>query len=157
MTAEADRKRGERLRAFVDAAKGEPAGFDACSTWPAQWVANETGREFDWPAFADRAEMDAYVEAAGGLVGVWERFAAVIGVPQRYDIDAAGVGDVGIIETSDGRVVGGIFTFGGVFCWRSDLGVNMIGVAGRSFPVRTDDGWQQRPVVVKVWQVPWAG
>lgn len=152
---EQERLRGERLRAFVEAAQGKPAGFDECSTWPAQWVANETGRAFDWPVFAARADMDTYIAEAGGLVAVWDRFARIVAVPERYVTDEAAVGDVGIIETSGGRV-GGIFSHHGVFCWRAENGVNLIGVGGRSFPMRTVEGWERRPVVVKAWQVPCA-
>lgn len=150
------RLRGERLRAFVEAAKGVPASVDDCSAWPAQWVANEGGRDFDWPRFDDLAAMEAYVAEGGGLVAVWERFAPAAGIAERYMVDDTAVGDIGIIETRGGRV-GGIFSHAGVFCWRTQSGVNLIGVGGRSFWERNAAGeWEQRPVVVKVWQVPCA-
>lgn len=152
-----ERLRGDRLRAYVEAAKGEAANVDACSTWSAQWVVNETGREFDWPMFSSRDDVATYVAAAGGLVAVWDRLSTVAGLAPCYG-DEPQVGDVGIIETSANPSdrVGGIFASGGTFCWRAENGVRIIGVAGRSFPVRTASGWERRPVVVKAWQVPCA-
>ncbi|WP_011580573.1 MULTISPECIES: DUF6950 family protein [Chelativorans] len=146
------RERGERLRAYVDAVKGKPMtwGVDDCSLWPAQWFANETGREFDWPLYSSEAEAHRIIDAEGGLVSVWNRIARQAGVMPRYG-EMPVVGDVGIIETTRGRV-GGIFTFGGGMCVRTLDGAAAIGVVGRAFPVRNADGtWERRPVVVKVW------
>lgn len=144
------RERGERLRAYVEQAKGVSADWDGCSTFPAQWVADETGAEFDMPVYRSEAEGRALLEREGGLVAIWDRIARQAGLRPIYG-EMPSVGDVGIIETGRGHV-GGIFTHAGGICVRTRYGVTVIGVVGRSFPRRQPDGtWCQVPVVVKAW------
>lgn len=146
------RERGERLRAYVEAVKGKPMqwGVDDCSLWVAQWVADETGRTFDWPVYSTEEEARQIIDAHSGLVHVWDAVAKEAGMTPFFG-EAPSVGDVGIIETRRGQV-GGIFTHGGGICVRTVDGVAVLGVVGRSFPVRSENGeWERRPVVVKVW------
>lgn len=153
MTREALHARGERLRAFVAAVHGVQADWDGCSTWPAAWVAAETGREVEWPSYADEAEGRAVIERAGGLVALWTKYAARAGLERIHD-GMPGVGDIGIIETSTVQV-GGIFTFGGGICVRSRDGASITGVVGRSYAVRRANGVVDRiPLVAAAWRVP---
>ena len=152
MITKAEKERGERLRAYVQEIRGKPAqwGVDDCSLWVAQWVANETSREFDWPDYSSEEEARRIIDEAGGLVNVWDRVTREAGLMPIH-VDKPTIGDVGIIETSKGHV-GGIFTFGGGICVRTLDGAAVLGAVGRSFPVRKGDGtWERRPVVVKAW------
>lgn len=152
MTAE-ERERGERLRAFCAAVQGEPAvwGSSDCSTWPAQWVANETGREFDWPAYSSREEADAIIEREGGLVNVWERVAAQAGLIECDPDEVPPLGSVGIIETSHhGGQVGCIFAHGGIGCMRATVGHRAWGM--RPYTIR--QGGVIFRIIVKVWRLP---
>lgn len=146
------RERGERLRAFVAGVQGKDASWDECSTWPAQWVADEIGRAFDWPDYGSEEEGRAIVEAAGGLAGLWGQVARQIGL-HEISVDRPSLGDVGIIETTRWGQVGGIFCWGGGIFVRSQVGASAIGVVGRTFPFRVEGGVEHRNVVVKAWQV----
>lgn len=120
-------ERGELLRVYVDAVKGKPIEWsvDDCSPWAAQWAANITGKEFDWPAYSSREEAIEVTARGGGLVRMWERTAAIAGLRER--IADPVLGDVGIIDTSFGPV-GGIFATGRTFCWRAERGVRVLAV-----------------------------
>ena len=137
VTAE-QRRRGEMLGALVEGLKGKPCtyGVDDCSMLPAQWVADVTGREIDWPAYASREEAERMIDAAGGLVNVWLPVVRSLGLVERFDVPE--IGDIGIIETSQGHV-GGIWLHARTFIWRAEMGVRVLGVR----PHR----------IVKVWQV----
>lgn len=146
------RERGQRLRAFVKAVEGQPANFDECSTWPARWVAEITGREFDWPCFPDEGAMREYLNAIGGLPNLWSGVASRLGIPE-IGIDEPLIGDVGIIETQRSGLVGGIFGAGGAIFVRSSCGAAALGVVGRRVPFRVDGGFEMRPVVVRAWRI----
>lgn len=137
ITAE-QRERGERLRLMVEDLKGKPVewGVDDCSTLPAQWVAEITGREFDWPFYDTREGAARIIDEAGGLVAVWQPIARQLGLIERHDTPE--IGDIGIIETSQGPV-GGIWLHGQTFIWRADQGVRVLGVRSHR--------------IVKCWQV----
>lgn len=140
ITAE-QRERGDKLRALVDTLKGKSVefGVDDCTILAAQWVADITGREIDWPAYSTRGEAERIIEDAGGLVKVWAPVVRKLGLMERSpQFDVPQIGDVGIIETSVGHV-GGIWLHGQTFLWRAELGVRIIGV-------RTHR-------IVKAWQV----
>ncbi|WP_157014901.1 DUF6950 family protein [Mesorhizobium xinjiangense] len=137
ITAE-QRERGERLRALVEHLKGKPVeyGVDDCSMLPAQWVADVTGREFDWPVYGSRDGAAAIIDAAGGLVNVWLPVVRSLGLIERFDVPE--IGDIGIIDTSHGHV-GGIWLHGQTFLWRADQGVRVLGVRSHR--------------IVRIWQV----
>lgn len=133
--------RAERLKAAVIALADVPVewGVSDCSTWPAQWVADITGREFDWPAYSGQAEAEAMIARAGGLLPLWENVAQAAGLVRRHDFMPA-LGDVGIIRTRGYGEVGGVFADGGVLCWRASWGVHLIA--------------PRRQTVVAIWEVP---
>lgn len=111
---------GERLRATVAAVKDRPVtwGVDDCTTWPAQWTVDVTGRTLpQWPDYASEAEARALIDAAGGLVPLWDEAARALRVPVRHE--APEPGDVGVILTGRHGPVGVIFGHGGVAFWRS--------------------------------------
>lgn len=150
-----ERERSERLRALAESLKGKTCAYgeDDCSLVPAQWVADITGKEFDWPVYSSREEAERIIEEAGGLVNVWSGIARKIGLEPVYLApgQVPAVGDVGIIETSQGPV-GGIFLFGATFLWRAERGVRVIGV--RSHLLRREgDAVVRRPLILKVWRV----
>lgn len=136
-TAE-QRERGERLRALVEELKGKPCvyGETDCSIIPAQWVADITGKTFDWPEYSTREEAEAIIEKAGGLVEVWKPITRKLGLVERHDTPE--IGDIGIIDTSLGHV-GGIWLHGQTFIWRAEEGVRVLGVRSHR--------------IVKSWQV----
>lgn len=136
-TAE-QRGRGERLRAIVDALRGKPVewGVDDCSTLPAQWVAEVTRREFDWPFYDTEEEAARIIADAGGLVEVWKPITRKLGLVERHDTPE--IGDIGIIDTSLGHV-GGIWLHGQTFIWRAEEGVRVLGVRSHR--------------IVKSWQI----
>jgi hypothetical protein len=143
---EDDRLLGERLRAYVDAAEGKPATFDECSVWPAQWVVNERGAEFDWPDYADEAEMRALIEREGGLVKVWERVARRAGLEEIPDGVSPPLGSICVVETRRFGQIGCIMADGQVGCFRTrdaddetKGGVRMIGL--------------RRHTILKAWAV----
>ncbi len=144
--------RGERLLALAERLKGVPARFDECSTMAAQWVADETGKEFDWPVYSSEDAMRAMLTDTGGLVALWERTARQIGLAEIIN-DMPQIGDVGIIVDNHEVPVGGIFLHGGVILWRHAIGTRQIGVYGRTYPVRTAAGIERRPLLLKAWRV----
>lgn len=126
MTTPEERERGERLRAYVRESDGVPViwGQSDCSTWAAQWVSDETGRDIDWPAYDSSTTAQAIIDAAGGLENVWAALARQAGLAINYDEPK--LGDVGIVHTSRFGDVGGIFAHGGVFLWRHEKGVGTL-------------------------------
>ena len=147
--------RAERLRAYVEATKGKPVnwGVDDCSPWAAQWVADLTGRDIDWPVYSSEEEVVRIIEEAGSLLALWEPVTRSLGLQPIIALgDEPRLGDVGIVESSRGQV-GGIFAAAGSFCWRAARGVRILPAWGFTYPLRTDGKWQQRPIVVKAWRV----
>lgn len=148
-------ERGEALKALVEDLKGKPCvyGQDDCSLICAQWIADVTGRSFDWPVYSSREDAERIIEEAGGLVAVWTPIAWQLGLEERhlYPGEAPEIGDVGIIETSQGPV-GGIFLTNGTFLWRAERGVRMVGV--RTHVTRREgDTTYRKPIILKVWAV----
>ncbi len=116
---EAERLRAARLKAYVQAATDQPATFDECSTWPAQWVVNERGVAFDWPVYADEAEMQAMLAREGGLVAVWDRVASLAGLVPVPPGETPPLGSIGVFKTDNhGGCIGGIFADGQVINFR---------------------------------------
>jgi hypothetical protein len=140
---EAERLRGERLRAYVNAADGKPATYDECSIWPAQWVVNERGAEFDWPDYSSEAEMRAMIEREGGLVKVWERVAGRAGLQDIPETESPPLGSIGVVLTRKFGQIGCIFADGQIGCFRTGGedtgGVRMIGL--------------RRHTILKAWAV----
>ena len=133
--------RAERLKAAIEALTDIPIewGVSDCSTWPAQWVADVTGREFDWPAYSSQDEAEAMIAAAGGLLPLWEAVARTAGIRRRYELLPT-LGAIGIIRTHGHGDVGGVFADGGVLCWRAAWGVHLIA--------------PRQNAVVAIWEVP---
>lgn len=120
---EAERLRGERLRAFYEEAAGRPFvwGQDDCSLWPLEWVSRETGQEIDVPVYSSREEAEAIVEAAGGLVAVWARLAPQLGLVEVAPGEVPPLGSVGVIAmTPPNQPTGCIFAHAQVACFRVD-------------------------------------
>lgn len=121
-------ERGARLKAYIAALGERPAtwGVDDCSTWPAQWAVEITGREIDWMPYDSREAAHAIIEAAGSLEAVWSPLLRRAGFIEIHGEEPS-VGDIGIIKTKYHGDVGGIFAFGRAFCWRAEKGVRMLG------------------------------
>lgn len=136
---EADRLRGERLRAWCAAVEGKPARFDECSVWPLEWVVGETGIETDWPVFASVEDMNAYLAAQGGLLAVWEAKARELNLAEVHPMDVPPIGSVGVIETRQQGHIGCIFSHAQIGCIRGTEGFRMIGL--------------RRHTIVKAWSV----
>lgn len=121
-------ERGARLKAAIAELGDRPAtfGIDDCSTWPAQWAVDISGREIDWPAYDSREVANALIAQAGSLEAVWSPILRRAGFSQT-DGEEPGVGDIGIIKTRHHGDVGGIFAFGRTFCWRAEKGVRLLG------------------------------
>lgn len=148
MTAE-HLARAARLEAYVEATKDVPVDWDGCSTWPAQWVADETGIAFEWPDYADEAEGRALIEREG-LVNIWERVARQAGM-RRLRSEMPVLGDIGVIQTDTRGQVGGIFADGGVFCWRSLNGVRIL--SPKAYQLEAGpEGPVFRPIILGVWR-----
>jgi hypothetical protein len=137
--AEVAKRRAERLRALADflADREVQWGADDCSMLCAQWIADETGREIDWPAYDSREEAHALIDAAGGLVNVWEPCVRALALEVRFDLPE--IGDVGIIATHTFGDVGVIFLHGGAAMWRADRGIRVIA--------------PRRHTIVRAWRV----
>jgi len=95
-------------------------GVDDCSAWPAQWVANVTGKALDLPVYHSRAEAEAMMDDAGGLVPIWDRVLSPAGIGPRSGFPR--FGDIGVIETFGFRDVGVIFCELGSAAWRAHRG-----------------------------------
>lgn len=134
-----DTERAARLKAFVEAMHEKPVtwGVDDCSTWPAQWVSDETGKELAWPAYGSKDEAVALIDRSGGLVTLWDQALRPAGIFERHDEPQ--LGDVGVVQTADMGEVGGIFAVNRTFLWRHERGVMML-------PVR-------RWTISKVWRI----
>lgn len=132
--------RGARLKAECARVDGVPVtwGVDDCSTWPAQWVASETGVELDWPSFDSEETAKSVIDGAGGLREAWQSVAHQAELIKTRDPE---VGDVGIVEHPSIGQFGVIFLHGGAAVWRAGTGV-------RFLPVR-------RKVIFAAWEVPW--
>lgn len=115
--------KAEALRSFVNRTQGVPViwGESDCSTWPAQWIIDQTGANVEWPEYSTREEAQQIIDAAGGLDAVWHEIATEAGLERVWD--APILGDIGIIDTRLYGYVGGIFADGGAFCWRAEKGV----------------------------------
>lgn len=150
----AQRERGEKLRALSERLKGVPVswGSDDCSAMPAQWVADQTGKEFDWPDYSTRDEAIEVTEREGGLIAIWERTARAIGLPEIIN-ECPQIGDVGIIVDNHEVPVGGIFLHGGIIMWRAEVGTRQIGVYGRAYPARVNGLIVRKPLLLKAWRV----
>ncbi|WP_146149162.1 hypothetical protein [Nitratireductor sp. StC3] len=150
LSAEA-RDRLERLRAMAERLKGKPCewGVDDCSTMPAQWVAETTGKEFDWPAYSTKEEAIELTEAWGGLVNIWDHVARQIGLKAVFGEPEPG--DVGVIQSDQGPV-GGIWLPNHVIMRRAEMGVRVHWV--RPYTVRSVDGEPTKiPLILKTWRV----
>ena len=143
---EAERLRAERLRAYVGAAQGKPATFDECSVWPAQWVVNERGVEFDWPVYADEAEMRAMIDRDGGLVSVWERVARAAGREEIPVMESPPLGSIGVVMTRLHGQIGCIFADGQIGCFRTQDKDDPDNGGVRMFGLR-------RHTILKAWAV----
>lgn len=134
--------RGEALRALAERLGDKPPewGVDDCSMMVAQWIADATGRDFDWPRYDSAEDANALIAAHGSLAALWTAILAPAGICELHlaadEIPA--IGDVGIVSTRHVGDVGGIFLHGGNFMWRSER-VTI-------FPPR-------RHTIVKVWRV----
>lgn len=151
LTAKQARERGDRLRAIAEDLKGRPCewGVDDCSMLPARWVAEETGKTFDWPDYSSKEEAVEQIEAWGGLINIWDHVAAQLGLKMRVGVPE--IGDVGVVQTVQGPV-GGIWLPGQVIMRRAEMGVRIHGVP--NFTVRRVDGEvREIPLLLKVWQV----
>ncbi|MDI1263158.1 MAG: hypothetical protein PS018_07875, partial [bacterium] len=114
--------------------------------WPAQWVVNERGTEFDWPVYGDETEMRAMIDRDGRLVKVWERVARAAGLEELPDTESPPLGSIGVILTSKFGQIGCIFADGQIGCFRWQAnedpgrgGVRMIGL--------------RRHTILKAWAV----
>lgn len=151
LSATEARERGDRLRALAHDLKGKPCewGVDDCSMLPAGWVAENTGKSFDWPAYASKEEAIEQIEAWGGLVNIWNHVAADLGLKAQRGTPE--IGDVGIIQTVQGPV-GGIWLPGQVIMRRAEMGLRVHHVPAST--VRRVDGVPTEiPLILKVWQV----
>lgn len=75
-------------------------GRSDCSTWPAQWVAEATGRPVEWPVYASEDDARALITAAGGLVPLWRDVARATCLRERdAAVEAPVCGDIGVITT----------------------------------------------------------
>lgn len=100
------------LAAYTDATQGRAPvwGRDDCSTWPAQWVAEVTGRVVEWPAYETEDQAWDLIAAGGGLVPLWRDVAGAAGLRERdVALEGPQCGDVGIILTRTLGDVGVIF------------------------------------------------
>jgi len=115
-------RRRRVLRAMcAEVADTEPVyGVDDCSAWPAQWVANITGRTLDMPVWHSRAEAEAMMDDAGGLMPIWDQVLGPAGFGVRAGMPR--FGDVGVIKTFGFRDVGVIFCELGSAAWRAHRG-----------------------------------
>lgn len=129
--------RGALLAAYVRATRGPVVwGVSDCSTWPAQWVAEATGREVRWPAYASEDEARTMMADAGGLVPLWRDVAESAGLRERDPaLEAPAPGDVGVMLTRRFGDVGVIFgPLAGVPAgpwlayWRSEDGARPISI-----------------------------
>ena len=162
-------ERGEAIRRLADSLAGKPVVWgpdgDDCCQLPLQWVVSWRERmtgicpDVEAPAYDNREEAHAIIDAAGGLAKVWEPICGQLGLEPLGPADIPIVGDVGIMRMSTTEV-GGIFLHGGLLLWRCDAerpehrGFRTIDVVGRTF-LRNDSlrGWQKFPVLVKAWQL----
>lgn len=150
----AQRERGEKLRALSEQLKDKAVEWrvDDCSAMPAQWVSDQTGKEFDWPDYTTRDEAEDVIEREGGLIAIWERTARKIGLPEIIN-ERPQIGDVGIIVDNNEVPVGGIFLHGGVIMWRAEVGTRQIAVYGRTYPARVNGIILRKPLLLKAWRV----
>lgn len=132
--------REKLLGAYVRETTGPVTwGTSDCSTWPAQWVAEVTGRTIEWPLYASEAEAEALIADAGGLVPLWRDVAVRSGLRERDVREAPEPGDVGVIGTrrlGDVGVVFGLLAGVGegpwLTYWRSEEGVRRMSVRRHS-------------------------
>lgn len=115
----------EALRAYVEAAHGEPVvwGASDCSAWSAQWVRHITGRDMTLPRWETSEEAYALIAEAGSLDVLWTD--ALLTTSLRVTGDPQ-PGDVGVIDTGRFGQVGGIFLDGGYFAWRAENGTRFL-------------------------------
>lgn len=151
LSAEEKRERGDRLRTLAEGLKGKPCewGVDDCSMLPARWVADVTGKTFDWPAYASKEEAVEQIEAWGGLVNIWNHVAARLGL--RAHVGVPEIGYVGIVQSVQGPV-GGIFLPGQVVMRRAEMGVRVHHVPNSTLR-RVAGEAREVPLLLKVWQV----
>lgn len=125
-----------RLWTFLEPFDGRPVewGVDDCSAWCAAW-ARDCGHEVHLPAYASEDEAHALIDAAGGLVNVWDDVCASAGVCER--IGDPQIGDVGIIPTNRFGPVGVIWADNGLACWR----------------LKTSGLWLKPRTFIKTWAI----
>jgi Domain of unknown function (DUF6950) len=114
--------RRKRLTEFSQRLDGEPFiyGENDCSMFPAQWVADITGKELNLPFYDNREAAMDLITKAGGLVNVWSEILEPCGFQQRFDVPD--YGDIGVVETRKFGDVGVIFLDFGIACWRTESG-----------------------------------
>lgn len=141
----------DRVRLLGRYVEATPAavewGASDCSTWPAQWVAEITGRTVLWPAYASEDEARELIAGAGGLPSLWRGVARGCGLRERdVALEAPSCGDVGIMDTRRfgpcGVIFGPLAGVGGgpwLAYWRADRGARPIAV--------------RRSAILAVWEV----
>jgi len=133
--------RAELLQQHVEAVEGKPVvwGESDCTSWPASWVELATGRKVPrLGAYTSLDEAHALIDEAGGLDVLWTRALAEADVFST-PVYAAALGDVGIVETTFGKV-GVIFAQDGVALWRAETGTALLRPRARN--------------IVKIWALP---
>lgn len=108
-----------RLAAFLEAREGKSVqwGVDDCTAVAAQWL-GDNGVSVQLPLYHSQEEAHAIIEAAGGLVALWDRYLGDVSV--RFDEPR--LGDIGIIDTRRFGPIGVIVGKGGICCWRKEGG-----------------------------------
>lgn len=117
--------RAVRLQAHIDAVTAVPVvwGLSDCSAWAGAWVESQLGRSLRLPRYRGEAEGRALIDAAGGLVALWDSVAARAGLRET---GAPALGDVGLVETSAFGPVGVIVAVGGLCALRTPASVTYL-------------------------------
>jgi len=111
----------DKLQAFLEGFSEKPVewGRDDCSAVCALW-ARENGFDIHLPHYTSQDEAHAIIDAAGGLMAVWDEVTLEGDLPERDG--APELGDVGIIDTRRFGPIGVIWGSGGTCCWRTNSG-----------------------------------
>lgn len=117
--------REDRLDAYMHAAANRDVlvGADDCYPWVLGWASAELGCVIDFPPYATRADGQAIIARAGGIVTLAEAVLAPFGLAVT---DEPQLGDIGIIDFSD-RQTAVIFLHGGhALARRENRGVRIL-------------------------------
>lgn len=111
----------EKLEAFLRRHDGKPVkwGVDDCSACPHAWL-RENSINARLPIYGSRDEAHRLIDAAGGLVSLWDDCLADAAIFQRHG--GSRIGDIAVIDTRLLGPVGVICGEGGLCCWRKEGG-----------------------------------